>query len=60
MSISKCSCNANREIVENLFEIIKIVNKMLNVVGIAFDGDSGWLHLAKNEASKTKDLITKT
>lgn len=58
--IPKCSGNANREIVENFFEIIEIVKKMLTVVGIAFDGDSGWLHLAKDAASKTKDLITKT
>lgn len=58
--IPKCSGKANREIVENFFEIIKIVIKMFNFVGIAFDSDSRWLHLAKNEASITKDLIMKT
>lgn len=58
--IPKCSGNANKEIVDNFKTIIEIVQRNLNVVGVAFDGDSGWLHLAKKCASSTKELILKS
>ena len=55
--IPKCSGNANKEIVENFKKIVENVKKIVNVVGVAFDGDSGWLHLAKHSATTTKNLI---
>lgn len=58
--IPKCSGNANKEIVDNFKTIIELVQRNLNVVGVAFDGDSGWLHLAKKCASSTKELILKS
>ena len=58
--IPKCSGNANIEVVGSFKTIIEIVQRMLDVVGVAFDGDSGWLHLAKKCASSTKELILKS
>ena len=49
--------NANKEVVEKFIEIIEKVNDKIPVVGVAFDGDPGWLHLAKEVAICTKESL---
>ena len=55
--IPKSSGNASKDIVEKFDSILKKVNSKIKVVGTAFDGDSGWLSLAKKAAASTKNLV---